>query len=623
MVNNRLAIVDVFGGEQPLASTSGRYWVMQNGEIYNHLELRSELEGLGHRFASHCDTEVLVNAYEEWGLGCLSRLNGDFAFAVWDRETQELVLARDRFGARPLFLAEHDGGIAFASELKALLRHPRARRELDPLGIVESLTTWSVAPDRSAFAGIRELAPAHILIFGPEGLRDERRWWDLDFGQRDDPRPEAELAEELLALLDDSVRLRLRADVPVGAYISGGLDSSAVAALARRHVSRSLETFGVGFADARFDESVFQDRMAAALGTRLTRARVGAGEIARSLPAAVVHAEQPTLRTALAPMLRLSGAVQDAGLKVVLTGEGADELFGGYDLFLENKVRRFWAREPGSRLRPLLLARPYPALAADLARPRSFARDFFARGLSDTDDPLYSHRIRFANTSRCVRLLSPEAVAAAAAAGDVTERLRARLPAGFGRFSPLGKAQYLEIATFLNGYLLHAQGDRMLMGHSIEGRFPYLDYRVAELAARLPDSMRVRGLREKHLLRRAVAPVLPLEVLERRKQAYRAPILRAFVGPDAPPYVAELTAPGRLAEAGLLDPTAVSRLLTKCRERVDVGVSETDEMALVGSISVMLLHEHLVARPVLAAPARPTKVVQGSVAVPPPELAAA
>jgi asparagine synthase (glutamine-hydrolysing) len=612
MVNTRLAIIDLQGGDQPLSDEQGRYWVMQNGEIYNYIELIAELEQLGRRFATSSDTEVIAQAYAEWGPACLDRLNGDFAFAVWDREKEELFLARDRFGVRPLFIAEFGGELSFASEAKALLRHPAARRELDPAGLVESFTTWANLPERSAFAGIRELAPAHYMLVGPEGIREERRWWDLDFSPRDSYGSDGDLIDELRELLSDSTRIRLRADVPVAAYLSGGLDSSATATLARQHMTNVLYSFGVGFRDERFDESEFQDRIVAELGTDLTRVVIDGPDIAELLPRAVELAEKPTLRTALAPLLRLSRAVREAGLKVVLTGEGADELFAGYDVFRENKVRHFWARQPDSKLRPLLFARLNEFLARDLKRSGAFLAGFYGRGLTETDDPLYSHRIRFANTARCLSLFDADVLETARAADDPLARLLRRLPPAFDGFTPLGRAQYVEIQTFLEGYLLHSQGDRMLMGHSIEGRFPFLDYRVAEFAAALPDSLRLRGLEEKYALRRAVSTFLPEEVYARRKRPYRAPIGQVFVGEGAPEYVRELLAPERLREAGIFRPEAVQRVVAKFEATGGARVSETDEMALVGAISTMLLHEQLVARPALAAPARPTKVVVGA-----------
>jgi asparagine synthase (glutamine-hydrolysing) len=587
---------------------------MQNGEIYNYVELQDELRARGHRFETSSDTEVIAHAYEEWGVGCLEHLNGDFAVAVWDRSTRELFLARDRFGVRPLFLADLGGDLAFASEAKALFRHPDAHRELDPLGLVEAFTIWSTLPDRSAFSGVRELAPAHYLRFGPDGLIEERRWWDLPFPRVGDrsTASEGELEEELVELLTDATRIRLRADVPVAAYLSGGLDSSATAALASHLYPTTLNSFGIGFSDPRFDESEYQDRFVEELGTTLERVVVNAPDIAALLPRAVELSEKPTLRTALAPLLRLSGVVQGAGLKVVITGEGADELFGGYDIFRENQVRHFWARVPESQLRPLLFTRLNEFLGKDLERAGQFLAGFYRRGLEDTGDPLYSHRLRFANTARCLRLFASGVLEQAAEAGDVLERVEERLPADFGELTPLGRAQYLEIMTFLDGYLLHSQGDRMLMGHSVEGRFPFLDYRVAEFAAALPDRMKVRGLQEKYLLRKAVSPLLPPEISGRRKRPYRAPIVSAFVGPHAPGYVGELLEPDRLREVGVFRPDAVQRLVAKCETAADKPVGETDEMGLVGTLSVMLLHERLIANPRLADRAEPTRIVVGN-----------
>jgi len=612
MTNTRLAIVDLAGGDQPLSEERGRYWVMQNGEVYNYVELQDELRQLGHRFATTCDTEVIAHAYEEWGPRFLERLNGDFAIAVWDRERQEVLLARDRFGVRPLFLAEYDGDVCFASEAKALLRHPSARRELDPVGIVDTFTTWATLPDRSAFVGVRELPPAHYVIVGRDGIGPAKRWWDLEFSPVE--APEDDLIDELESILVDSTRIRLRADVEVAAYLSGGLDSSVTAAIASREVNR-LHAFGVGFSDSRFDESEAQDAIAAQLGVDFQRTTVDSAAIAEVFPRVIELAEKPLLRTAPAPLLRLAGAVRDARLKVVLTGEGADELLGGYDIFREDKVRRFWARDPDSSLRPLLFRRLNRWLATDPARAGAFLGQFYGRDLLATDDPLYSHRVRFANTARCLRLLRPD-FTAGAAGSDPAERLVRTLPPRFAGFSPLARAQYLEVATFFEGYLLHAQGDRMLMGHSIEGRFPFVDFRLAELAARLPDSMRLRGLREKYALRRVGERFLPPEIHARPKIPYRAPIRDVFFGAHSPEYVGELLRPERVDAAGVLEPAAVDRVVAKFRQAGTRGVSETDEMALVGSISLMLLHERLVARPELAPAATPTRVVVGDTARP-------
>ena len=556
---------------------------------------------------------MIAHAYEEWGAAFLQRLNGDFALAIWDREREELFLARDRFGVRPLFLASYGGDLCFASEAKALLRHPSARRELDPGAIADVFTLWSTLPDRSTFVGIRELPAAHYLVVGADGAQRQVRWWDLDFAaQQHDERAEADVVDELHALLDDSVRIRLRADVPVATYLSGGLDSSLVAALAARQ-SRDdlLSAFGVGFSDAHFDESREQDEIARHLDVSFRRTSVSARSIADVFPRVIELAEQPLLRTAPAPLLHLSGAVRATGLKVVLTGEGADELFAGYDIFREDKIRRFWARDPESRIRPRLFGRVNRWLATDPSHSGAILHSFYGRGLTEVDDPLYSHRLRFANTSRLLRLLQPELRRAAERGAGPLERLHGLLPARFGSFSPLSRAQYLEVATLLQPYLLHAQGDRMLMGSSVEGRFPYLDYRVAELAAALPDRLRLRGLEEKYVLRRAAAQVLPRGIHALPKRPYRAPIRDVFAGSNAPAYVHELLGPTRLDAAGLLDPAAVARLRAKLDSSNGRGASETDEMALVGSLSLMLVHDRFVENPRLARPLEPTRVVVG------------
>lgn len=615
MVNTRLSIVDINGGDQPVSNEDGRYWVVHNGEIYNHIELRQELEALGHRFTSHCDTEVIVHAYEAWGEDCLHRFNGAFAFAIWDSEAGELFLARDRLGIRPLFVAEVEGRLLFASEAKALLRHPALPRGLDPLGILETFILWSTAPDRTAFKGIRELAPGSCLRLDRDGRLLEGVWWDVRFAARPEPvRSEAELSEELLSLLEDATRLRLRADVPVSAYLSGGLDSSAIAALATRVSNASRRFFSLSFVDPHYDERIHQDQMARFLDTELTTLSITARDVAEAFPDVIRFAEKPMFRTAPAPMLLLSRRVRQEGLKVVLTGEGADEVFAGYNLFRENKVRRFWAKQPSSKLRPLLLSTLYPYLKRDLGRTGSFLAGFFSKDLGAVDDPLYSHRLRFSNGARVAGMLHRDVVAEALLGGEPEARLRERLPHGFDGFGPLGQAQYIEIRTFMQGYLLHSQGDRMLMGNSVEGRFPFLDHRLIEFAARVPEPLRMKGLREKYLLRRAVAPLMPSTVAKRDKRPYRAPILQALIGADAPEYVSDLLSEARLQQAGIFEAKRAQRLLLKCQraQGSSAGVGENDEMALVALLSTMLLNQQFIERPVLAPSAEPRKEVHGT-----------
>lgn len=612
LVNTRLSIIDLAGGDQPIGNENGRFWAVQNGEIYNHIELRQELEALGHSFSTHSDTEVIVHAFEEWGEGCLARFNGPFAFAVWDRLERRLFLARDRFGVRPLFLSEMGDGVIFASEAKAILCHPKITRVLDPAAITEAFTLWAPLPARSAFRGIRELGPGCWMRLNADGRREERRWWDIRFAAPDQQRrgTEEELAEELDYLMQDAIRLRLRSDVPVAAYLSGGLDSSTLVSLAREQCPDRLRCFGIGFHDARFDESLHQRHVAAQLGVDLEHISIGPQDIAKAFPEVVALAEKPLLRTAPAPMLLLAGLAGKSGFKVVLTGEGADELFAGYDIFRESQIRRFWARNPQSSHRPRLFERLYPWLTRSTSENPAFARGFFGNGFQESADPLYSHRLRFSNTRRLLRFLDPSLLHDP----SPEESLASILPEEFHAFSDLAKAQYLEITTFLHGYLLHSQGDRMLMGRSVEGRFPFLDPRVAEFAATLPDGMRLRGLKDKRLLRRMAGRRLPEDVTQRPKRPYRAPIISAFLGAASPDYVRELFDEKRLEETGLFQARTVRLLWEKCQRnlaRGEQGVSEMDEMAFVGILSVQLLHEQLI-RSFRSAPVHaPSRFIQG------------
>lgn len=606
MVNTRLAIIDQAGGGQPISSDDGRYWLVQNGEIYNFPELRQELELLGRRFTTRSDSEVLVNAYRQWGPACLTRLNGDFAFAVWDSVSRELFLARDRFGVRPLYLTEHNGSLAFASEVRALLRLPGQPREVSAAAVAHTFQLWSTLPGSSAFEGITELPAGHWLRFRPGQVRELRRWWELDFSLPVETAPADELASELLDLLDDSVRLRMRADVPVGAYVSGGLDSAAIAALMLRGSAGPLAAFAVGFEDPGFDETLHQDELARQLELDLHRLTVTDADIARLFPEVIELSERPMLRTAPAPLLLLSRLAADRGHKVVLTGEGADELFAGYSIFKEAAVRRFWARDPGSKLRPQLFHRLHPYVNREMSRAGALLGSYYGAGLTDVADPLYSHHNRLRNGSRNLRFMSPEA---RAAAGDSADALLAVLPEGFTDFGPLGQAQYLETVTFMQGYLLHSQGDRMLMGNGVEGRFPFLDHRVAEFAMSLPARLRLNGLEEKYLLRRAVTPIVPQQVTKRSKRPYRAPLLRPFLSEGAPQWVGELLDPLNVQRSGLFDAALVSRLHDKVRANLSRGVSELDEMALIGVLSTLLLQQSLAVQPRLAAPATADRVV--------------
>ncbi len=595
LVHARLAIVDPLAGKQPFAGAGGRLRAVFNGEIFNFVELRAELTSLGYRFATRSDTEVLVRAYEAWGQRAFARFNGQFAVAIWDAAERQLVLARDRAGIQPLHFCEHDGRFWFASEVKGLFAAtPSLPRRFDPVGLAETFTFWSVVPPQSVFAGVAELRPGHVRTVAA-GRSAERPFWSpryptekqQAFGGSLD-----EAAERVRSALEKAVSMRvLRADVPVGSYLSGGLDSSLLAALARNATRGRLRTFSIRFEDPEYDETPYQRAVAQCLEVDHCELLVTRRDIAAALPQAVRHAERPLLRMAAVPLFLLSRRVHASGMKAVLTGEGADEVFAGYDLFREAKLRRWWGRSPASTRRPLLLARLYPWFRRSPVAQLAVAQEFFGRGREQWRTPGFGHQTRWQSTAALQRLFSPE-MRREGARVDVVERLLADLPGEFHKWTPLAQDQYLEARTLLAGYLLASQGDRMLMAHSVEGRYAFLDDDVVELANSLPASYKLRVLDEKHVLKRAGGRLLPDLILRRSKQPYRAPDAAALAGADAPEWAGELTTARAIREAGVFDAALVGKLWSKCRA-VRAAFSNADNMALTGVLSTQLLHSEL------------------------------
>ncbi|MGE3146296.1 MAG: asparagine synthase (glutamine-hydrolyzing) [Pseudorhodoplanes sp.] len=584
--HRRLAVIDLSAdGAQPMANADGSAWITYNGEIFNHIELRAMLAARGRRFRSTSDTEVVLHLYEEFGTDFVSHLNGDFALAIWDERRRRLVLARDRMGVRPLFYAQYGGTFFFASEIKALLAVPGIEAEIDPLALDQIFTLWTPIPPRTIFRGISEVLPGHLMVVENGEVRSWQHW-ELSFPEAavgPDPRREGEIAEALLGLLEDATRIRLRADVEVGSFLSGGLDSSTISALAVRHAPAGLRSFAVTFDDPAFDESAHQAVMAAALGTEHHSIRCGAGDVASSFPAIVLHAEQPVLRTAPAPLFRLSGLVRENGLKVVLTGEGADEIFAGYDIFREARIRRFCARQPASAFRPHLFRRIYPYLSSLKQQTPEYLAAFFATGADAAGDPLFSHRPRMRATTGAKIFFSAD-LRATLDGYDAAEELAASLPKAFVRWHPLHQAQYLETRFLLPGYILSSQGDRMAMAHGVETRFPFLDHRLVEFAARIPPELKLRGLREKHILKAAAADLVPKAIRERSKQPYRAPDSASFRGGDA--NLDDALSPAAIQSTGLFNPQATQRLFEKNRRSPLAGFR--DNAAYVGILSTQL-----------------------------------
>jgi asparagine synthase (glutamine-hydrolysing) len=588
--HSRLSIIDLSGGAQPIHNEDKTAWIVFNGEIFNYVELREELIKRGHQFYTHSDTEVILHLYEEKPDDFISDLNGQFAFAIWDKRRKQLLLARDRVGIRPLFYTEINGALLFASEIKSIFMDKSVVRQLDPIGLQQLFTFWATIPPRTTFKDIRELPAGHYLIVKDSAITI-KKYWQLNFSFTESHNavyPEEYYSERLFDLLKDSIRLRLRADVPVAAYLSGGIDSSFISALVKKFFNNKLQTFSVSFSDKEYDEGDSQARMVQFLGTEHKNIECNYADIGRIMPEVIWHAEKPLIRTAPAPLFLLAELVRRNNIKVVLTGEGADEILAGYDLFREEKIRRFWAKNPGSKLRPLLMRKLYGYIPNWPRTASAFLEGFYRKHLLDTHLKYYSHLPRWDVTSRITSLFSGSMQSRLAGYSSIAE-FEGTLPEDFTRWDSLSQAQYIEIATLLSGNLLSSQGDRMMMANSVEGRFPFLDYRVIEFCARLPRNLKLKVLQEKYLLKKIARPYLPEEICQRKKQAYRAPDSASFLNSGKLEYVDELLSEGNLKKTEYFDPAAVAQLIKKCRGLKSSLISTKDNMAVVSVITTMLL----------------------------------
>ena len=588
----RLSIVDTTGGAQPLTNEDGQIVATHNGEIYNHPELRRELEEKGHVFRTRCDTEVIAHGYEEWGVNLFARLNGHFALAIYDRNADTVVLARDRFGVRPLFYAQRKGALYFGSEVKAILASGEVEAALDCRGLDEVFTFWAARPPRTVFAGIAALEPGTYGIL-KDGALWLHRYYELDY-----PEASAE-PDDVIERLDEimlrSVGMRLRADVAVGAYISGRLDSSITAWLAASASPQTLRSFSVASADPRFDDSNLQRAVGADVGSIHEVAMMANGTMERSLPEVLWHTETPTLRSAPAAMYHLAKVTRASGIKVVLSGAGADELFLGSDLFKEVSVRRFCLRQPSSFWRQRLLDRVYPDVMQETSQGQ-FWRGFLL-GAGEPGDPLFSHLPRFLLAAAAKEFYSAE-FRSRLGGVDVLSELRGSLPVRYFGWSPLNQAAYLEMTTLLSPYLLASRGDRVAMAHGVEERTPFLDHRLFEFAAALPTGSRLRGLRDKEILRRWASRVLPPRIRERREPTHRPSRVANFFGPSAPEWVRDHLSRDALRKVGVFSPTSVDALIQRSQGPA-AGIHENQ--AILAVLSTQLWHHQFIERVTLPA----------------------
>ncbi len=584
--NVRLSIIDIEGGQQPLSDPTGRFWIVFNGEIFNYKELRTDLEKKGNTFNTKSDTEVLVQLYSVYGSKCLSLLNGQFSFAIWDKQKEELFVARDRVGIRPFFYNIRDGVFSFASEIKSLFQQKNISREFLRESMSQVYTFWTAISPNTVFKGIYELPPGHFATFSRKGFAIER-FWELSFNKPESTLSFLDSVDRFHELFSDAVRIRLRADVEVAAYLSGGIDSSATVAYIKDIEPGILNTFSIGFEEKDFDESVYQNEASKYFGTTHKSMICTSKDISDSFPKVIWHSETPILRTAPAPMLLLSELVRKNNIKVVVTGEGSDEILAGYDIFKEAKIKRFWASQPESKIRPLLLKKLYPYLSQMKDVNPKLLRSFYGYKLEDINNPFYSHLLRWNNSNHIKKHFS-ERTKQTLKDYSVLDELEKKLPSNFDSWDQLAKSEWLETTIFMSGYLLSSQGDRMGMANSIEGRYPFLDYRVIEFCSSLPADYKLKGLNEKYLLKRLLKNRIPESIIKRSKQAYRAPIKSVFLSDKSADYVKEMLSESYFRKADIFNFDSVSGLISKI-EKTGVS-SEIENMVLSSVISTHLLY---------------------------------
>ncbi len=586
----RLSIIDLEGGHQPIGNEDGSLWLVCNGEIFNYIELRQELLAKGHKFSTHTDVEVVLHLYEEYGEKLFDHLNGQFAFAIWDKNQKSIMLARDHVGICPLHYQIANNQLYFASEIKLFLPFPELNFSIDPEAMLQTLTFWSPLPGNSIFKNIKEVKPGHYIKFNQDHF-EQKPYWQLSYPESDSDyiRDVNSASEELTDLLEDSVRIRLRADVPVGAYLSGGLDSSITTALVKTGHNNKLRTFSIGFEDKAFDESEYQKLVSNHLETDHSAFVSNNEMVCENLQKVIWHTEKPVLRTAPVPLFLLSKFVRESDFKVVLTGEGADEFFSGYNIYRETKVRWFNAKMPGSTWRPRLYEKLYPYIATN-PRTLNYWIQFFQKDVANTSDLFYSHRLRWNNRDYLAGFLTQDVMGETVGYNPVSE-LEAGINGLLDGLNPLERAHFLEAKIFLSGYLLSSQGDRMTMGNSVEGRYPFLDKRVIDFANRLAPELKLKVLNEKWILKHTFKHLLPDQVINRPKQPYRAPVRNTLLAD--PQFVDTWLDESRIRNSMIFDADKIS-ILKKRLFLPNANVSAREEMALMAIITTEMLKESFI-----------------------------
>jgi asparagine synthase (glutamine-hydrolysing) len=566
----RLSIVDVAGGHQPISNEDGTVHVVYNGEVYNHAEHRPGLEALGHRYRTHSDTETILHLYEEHGARCVERLRGMFAFAIWDQNKRELFVARDRLGVKPLYYVhDGEGSLFFGSEIKTLLEAQAVRPEINFAALPDYLANHAPSGEETLFAGVRRLLPGHTLTWRDGEIKIEK-YWDVHFASGADEeggaraKGDAEYVAEWSDLFRESVRLRLMADVPLGMFLSGGIDSSAIAAVMSGMVSEPIKTFSVAFAEREANELSYARLVARRFRTDHHEVVVSPEEFFGALPRLVWHEDEPIAHPSSVALYFVS-ALAARHVKVVLTGEGSDEMLAGYARYRKTVLNL----SLGARYRKLTTEGVRRAVSAAVGRlPSTTARAKLGRTFLCVEPDIESiYFDNFAVFPRAMqrRLLTPEARERAGVAGDPYAVVRRCLEEADAR-TLLDRLLYADVKTYLHELLM--KQDQMSMAASIESRVPFLDHKLVEYTARLPERMKLRGGTTKFILREAMRNVLPPEILSRGKMGFPVPVGAWFRGRFAS-VIDEYVTGGRALARGVFEPAFVRSLVERHRRGED------------------------------------------------------
>lgn len=585
LVSKRLSIIDLNNGKQPVYNENESITVILNGEIFNYIQLRKELEAKGHRISNNSDTAVLPHMYEQYGTGMFGRLEGQYAIAIYDISCKKLILARDRMGIIPLNFYYKNGEFFFGSEVKVLLATDRVKRGLSYEAIFDVFTFWSPQNDRTIFRDVFSVLPGEYLEYQNKAIKRDK-YFKLKYREINEQLDFSRTAEKIEALLSKAVQKRLIGDVKISTYLSGGLDSSLITSIIASRYNSSVEAFSIGFEDERFDESKYQKIVCDHLGIKHNSILFRNSEIPELIKKIIWHTETPLLRAGPIPLFKLSELVNKNNVKVVLSGEGADELFGGYDIFREGKIRNYLRKHPDSTLRKQLFRKVNMFSDYRLQSAPAGGLNYFYMHNS-SDGLLDSHYTRWRQFGFFERFFSDsvKSVINEMQYPNYYRSLNLESVQEIRKWTDIQKSQYFEIETFLSRYLLSSQGDRVSMANSVEVRFPFLDDELVEYCMSLNDKFKIRALNEKYILKKIAEKYLPYELVNRKKFPYRSPLDVKKIICD--PYMKYMLSEEGIGRFNLFDAIKINGFINSIL--IKDTLSERETMLLMGVMTLQTL----------------------------------